>query len=140
MNDLICRLHMPSTTFFSFFPRQSWMPSGLKDCSVDATLTRPGMIFNLDLGTKPRFKHTFDFYPRELIGTFFFFFFFSCPPVTIWDMELPFLRNADVNIKRNELSLPTLIKEYLLFNLEKDLSLGLLDLPSFSLAFKLIYF
>lgn len=55
-------------------------------------------------------------------------------------MELPFLRNADVNIKRNELSLPTLIKEYLLFNLEKDLSLGLLDLPSFSLAFKLIYF
>lgn len=53
-------------------------------------------------------------------------------------MGLPFLRNADVNVKRNELSLPTLTKEYLLFNLEKGLSLGLLDLPSFSMAFKLI--
>lgn len=47
------------------------------------------MIFNLDLGSKPRFKLTFDFYSRELIGTFPFFFFF-CSLVIISDVEITF--------------------------------------------------
>ena len=55
----------------------------------------------------------------------------------ICDVEITFSENANVNIKRNALSLLNLMKKYLLFNLEKGPSLGLLDLPSYSLAFKL---
>lgn len=57
--------------------------------------------------------------------------------MTVHDVELPSLRNANVNIKGNTVSLPTLMKKKLRFNLKKGPSLGLLDLPSYSLAFRL---
>lgn len=63
-------------------------------------------------------------------------FLFSCCPLTVCDVELPFLKNANVNIKRNAMSLPTLMKENLLFNLEKDLSWNCLTFLV-TLAFRL---
>lgn len=56
--------------------------------------------------------------------------------MTVCDVEFPSLRNANVNVKGNAMSAYAHEKN-LQFNLRKGPSLGLPDLPSYCLAFRL---
>lgn len=65
------------------------------------------MVFNLDLGSNSQIQTYF--LPQRANWNLSLFPAFY---ITVCDVELPSLRNANVNIKGNAMSLPTLMKIY----------------------------